>query len=276
MRAPLSRVGLPLLGLGLGLVVTAGCVFPEQVQSLEQSVADVQRKLAAVEKTQAESKQELDAIQAKLGDGGMVSRQEFADLKVEVDKVSRDVAAADEKVQDANRRTDRLSQDVAASRDASRRMMAPVVVPPVDPLAAPTAGAGGAPAPVPSPESLYNAAYADFSKGNYPLAISGFEEYAGRFPDSDLADNALYWIGECYFGQGKFGSAVEAFDRMLEKYPKGDRAAAANLKKGLALLEDNKVGQAIVQLKYVVATYPGSDEARVARDRLSSLGKPVS
>jgi tol-pal system protein YbgF len=268
-RFPVSLIGALLL-------VTAGCVFPEQVRTLEGSVAEIRQKLAAVEKTQADSLQKLDAIEAKLGDGGTVTRQEFADLKVELEGVTRGVATAQEGIQDANRRMDRLSQDVAASRDATRRMTAPVVPVPVDPSAptvpAPTPGGGA----VPSPESLYNAAYADFSKGNYPLAISGFEEYATRFPDSDLADNAIYWIGECYFGQGKFGAAVQAFDLMLVKYPKGDRVAAANLKKGLALLEDNKVAQAIVQLKYVVATYPGSDEARVAKDKLASLGKPAS
>ena len=261
--------------LGFVLLVTAGCVFPEQVQTLENTVADLRKDLAAVQKTQADSVQKLDAIEAKLGDGGVVTRQDYADLKVEVDRVSRDVATAQEGVQDANRRMDRLSQDVAASRDATRRLAAPVVIP-VDPGASPATPPGTAASPVPSPESLYNAAYADFSKGNYPLAISGFEEYASRFPDSDLADNALYWIGECYFGQGKFGAAVEAFDRMLAAYPKGDRAAAANLKKGLAFLEDNKVGQGIEQLRYVVKTYPGSDEARVAKDKLASLGKPVS
>jgi tol-pal system protein YbgF len=255
-----------------GLVLAGGCVFPDQVQKLEQSVAEVQRQLAEVRREQGESKQALDAIQAKLGGGETVTRQDFADLKLRVDQVSRDVAAADQKVLDANRRVDRLSQDVAASKDAARRMVAPVV--PVDPTAAPLSAPGQPPAP--SPEALYNAAYADFSKGNYALAISGFEEYATRFPDSDLADNALYWIGECQFGQGKFGGAVAAFDRMLEAYPKGDRAPAADLKKGLALLEDNKVNQAIVQLRHVVATYPGSDEARVAKDKLESLGKPAS
>src|SRR5262245_22549812 len=135
--------------LGLTLLTTGACVFPQQVQQLEKSVAEVQQKLAQVEKTQAESKQELDAIQAKLGDGAVVTRQEFADLKVQVDEVARGVATAQEGIQDANRRMDRLSQDVAASRDASRRMAAPIVVP-ADPGAAPGAAPGGS-QPVPSP-----------------------------------------------------------------------------------------------------------------------------
>ena len=102
-----------------------------------------------------------------------------------------------------------------------------------------------------------------------------FQEYASRYPESDLADNALYWVGECLFSQGRFADAVSAFDRMLEKYPQSDRAAAANLKKGLAFLEQNKISQALVQLRYVATTYPSSDEARIARDKLASLGAPA-
>ena len=40
-------------------------------------------------------------------------------------------------------------------------------------------------------EALYNAASADFSKGNYALAVSGFQEYQERFADSALADSLV-------------------------------------------------------------------------------------
>ena len=131
---------------------------------------------------------------------------------------------------------------------------------------------GGAAAALPDPQSLYNTAYADYSKGNYALAISGFEEYRTKFPTSPLADNAMYWIGECQFSQGAFPEAIAAFDRLLAAHPDSEKAAAANLKKGLAFLEQNDVRRAIVQLRYVVSEYPQSDEAKIARDKLTSLG----
>jgi tol-pal system protein YbgF len=120
----------------------------------------------------------------------------------------------------------------------------------------------------------YHMAYGDFSKGNYALAISGFEEYVERYPDTELADNAMYWIGECNFSQGSYKAAIDAFDAMLEKYPKSDKGAAANLKKALAFVQLNQIGQGIEQLRYVTTNYPGTDEARIASDRLASLGKP--
>ena len=143
---------------------------------------------------------------------------------------------------------------------------------------APDNAAGGTRAAEPAisqdPSSIYYAAYSDYIKENFDLAIEGFRQFIRNFPESGLADNSLYWIGECYFSQGSYKSAVDAFDAMLEKYPRSDKAAAANLKKALAFVQMNQIGQGIEQLRFVTSTYPGTDEARIASDRLSALGKP--
>lgn len=253
--------------------------MPDQLAQLQKDVADVRQQMLALRKEQADSRAKLAEVETKLESGGEVKRTEFADLKAGLDQVQRDVAALSERSSEMQRRLDRLSQDVARGREAPRK---PPESPDSSPLlpGAPADSSGGAASPaavppsgaVPSPDALYNQAYADFSRGNYALAISGFEEYVSRFPESNLADNALYWIGECHFAEGRFDKAVEAFDRMLERYPDSDKAAAANLKKGLAYLEENDVKLAIVQLRYVTTTYPSSDEAKIARDKLASLG----
>jgi tol-pal system protein YbgF len=265
------------LAVVVAALLASACVMPDQVARLEKDVADVRQDLLKIEKEQADARERLARAESKLTGQDPVKRTEFADLRTRVDDVASQQAALDERLKEANRRVDRLSSDVQANRELARRAAAgpPAVLP-----AAPGTEAAGTPsvperAPagaVPDPQSLYNTAYADFSKGNFSLAVSGFEEYANRYPDSDLADNAVYWVGECLFSQGKFAEAVEAFDRLLDKYPKSDRAAAANLKKGLAFLEQNQVSQAIVQLRYVATTYPSSDEARIARDKLAGLG----
>ena len=45
-------------------------------------------------------------------------------------------------------------------------------------------------------------AYNDYLKGNFDLAVEGFKMYREQFPASPLADNALYWIGECATARG--------------------------------------------------------------------------
>lgn len=251
----------------------SACVLPDQLSELQKDVADIRQQMQAVRKDQSDSQAKLTAMEEKLASGGEVKRTEFADLKLQIDQMQRDFGALDDRANETQRRMDRMSQELSR-RDATRRAPESAAAPP-QPGATDTPTAPGAALPstaIPSPEALYNQAYADFSRGNYALAVSGFEEYASRFPDSALAGSALYWIGECRYAEGSFDRAIEAFDHMLERYPDSDKAAAANLKKGLAYLEQNDVRLAIVQLRYVTTTYPASDEARIARDKLASLG----
>ena len=227
-------IRLPQRSLALAALALAatGCVMPDEIAQLRKDVADVRAELLTVRREQNAARDTLTAVQTKVAEGGDVKRAEFADLKSRVDEMDRAVATATEHADQAQSRMDRLAQDVSRLKDGSRRPL------PVDPANAGMPGMANPPAAnpgpgaAPTPEALYNQSYSDFSKGNYALAAAGFDEFAGRFPDSDQADNALYWIGECHFSEARFSQAIEAFDRMLEKFPRSDRAAAANLKKG--------------------------------------------
>jgi tol-pal system protein YbgF len=272
---------LAMTGIGATLILS-GCVMPDRVESMQKDLADIRQQLGQMQRNQDDSLTRLKELETQTDDtGDLVTKADLADVSVGIDQLASDVAIVDERLNDMGRRIDRLSQRVQQAREMSRQSTYGVPVPAGGPadgaggdttvvgVAAPGAGPGDA---LPDPEALYNTAYADFSKGNYALAVSGFEEYHEKFPGSALADNALYWVGECHFSQGNFPEAVRAFDRLLEAYSSSETAAAANLKKGLAYLEQNEVGLAIVQLRYVVGEYPASDEAKIAKDKLTSLG----
>ena len=274
-----------LLLAGLSGLTLTGCVLPEDFERLRKEMADVQQNVVAAQRTQADTEARLKAVEGQLSGGSENQRTAVADMRAENEDLKRQVSQTSQQIADTNTRIDALSREVddvkaqGARRPSGGTSTTP---PPVVPVpgtsgteAVPPEPGGSAAQAGPGAQELYNSAYADFSKGNFDLAVSGFEEFAQRFPDSDVADNALYWIGECRFSQGKFQDAVAAYDRMLERYPRSDRAPAANLKKGLSYLEQNQVSQAVVQLRYVVSTFPSTDEARIARDRLASLGASV-
>ena len=126
-------------------------------------------------------------------------------------------------------------------------------------------------APTMSPQEAYSVAYNDYLKGNYDLAVESFKLYRQQFPDSPLADNALYWIGECRYSQRKFEEAIDAFDELILAYPQGDKAAAAYLKKGLSFIELGRKPEALAALKLLVAKYPLEEEARLAQDKIREL-----
>lgn len=276
-----SRGMLAAGAIALLALLASGCVMPDQMAQLQKDVADVRQQLRRVQQDQDETIRKLDDMETRAAnDESRVTRADFADLKVQVDQVHGDVAVVDERMNSLGQRIDRLSQQLTATRNTGRQNYtqqepAPVPAGGAAPGGSETASTPTSGSAMPDPQLLYNTAYADYSKGNYALAVSGFQEYQEKFPDSATADNALYWVGECHFSQGSFPEAIDAFDTLLEDYPKSDKAAGANLKKALAYLEQSKIGQAIIQLRYVVSNYPGSDEAKIAGDRLTSLGAPL-
>ena len=106
---------------------------------------------------------------------------------------------------------------------------------PTDPAseggAAPAAGTTTGPAGVPpatpagtgatgmTPRRLYETAYADYTAGQWSLAIQGFETYLKTYPKSELADDAQYYIGESFAGDSKFRDAATAYERVIRDYP---------------------------------------------------------
>ena len=116
------------------------------------------------------------------------------------------------------------------------------------------------------------AARADYGRGDYGLAVEGFEEFLRRFPSSELADNAWYWIGESRWAEREHETALAAFDTVLREHPEGDKAADAGLKRGLCLLELNRMADGIIQLQHVKDSYPDTTASRLAREKLESLG----
>jgi tol-pal system protein YbgF len=118
----------------------------------------------------------------------------------------------------------------------------------------------------------FNAAYSDYSKGNYELAVMGFSDFLKTHASHPLASDAQYWIGECYFSQGKYKEASEAFDKTTKSWPTCEKAAPALLKKGLAQMELGQTSRAVPTFQKVVSEHPDSEEARIAAARLQQLG----
>jgi tol-pal system protein YbgF len=122
-----------------------------------------------------------------------------------------------------------------------------------------------------SPNEIYNMARSDYLKGNYELAIEGFEIYKTQFSESPLADDAIYWIGECYFSQKKYVQAIEYFNELILNYPNGDKIPAGYLKKGISLTEQGKKQEAISVFRLLITKYPLEEETRIAQEKIREL-----
>jgi len=129
-------------------------------------------------------------------------------------------------------------------------------------------------AQAPPPDVLYNNALRDYNGGNNDLATQEFSDYIKFYPNTDLAGNCYFYLGEIQFRQGKYDAAAQSYDQVLQNFPSGNKAASAQLKKGFALIESGKQDDGVAELRKLIQRYPHAPEALQARERLRKLGVP--
>jgi ankyrin repeat protein len=54
---------------------------------------------------------------------------------------------------------------------------------------------------------------------NYDAAIAEYEKTISLSPNSRIAQDAQYWIGQSYYGAGQFDAALSAFEKLLDAHP---------------------------------------------------------
>lgn len=267
----------PFIAAGLVLVLTTGCVSTSDVERLQAQIFDLQDQVAQLKRSSSTEVQQVNQKMAKQTEDLLKS---YADLTARVGEGDEKMQSTIGQIEQTNYRLDRIAQqltqvqsELAAVR--SSRPGAPMT--PDQPASSMVGTPSGSAVvidapPTEDPIEVYQSAYRDYQRGNYDLARQGFIDFANANPQSDLADNAIYWIGETWFSQKKHRDAIAQFDRVINEYPNSDKVPAALLKKGLAYIEMGEKAQGVVQLQYVVHEHPTSREATLARQRLQSMG----
>ena len=272
-----NRLSLSLLAVALAVAVsTPADAANKEHQQLMADLRMLQEQSQQLANLIGSVTDALKGINAKMDQQAEANRKSLADQKLVVDNLSNDVRVIREKLDDNNVRIGSLTQEVEALRQALQQNGAPAssAVDPV--LSTPGAPAGGTQGPPSvavgtSPAKAWDGAYADYTAGQWDLAIIGFEQYIRAFPASDRADNAQVNIGNAYLNDGKNDKAVEAYDKAIRTYPTGDAIPEAYYKKGLALQNLRQTDRAREAWEFVVKTYPDSDGGRMSKQRLDQL-----
>jgi tol-pal system protein YbgF len=137
--------------------------------------------------------------------------------------------------------------------------------------AEPASGSAAPPAATGGEQASYDAAFSALKGGDYPHAITGFKSFVATWPDSPLASNAQYWLGEAYYVTREYPSAIGAFQQVTARWPDSRKAPDAMVKVGFTQAAMGKNGDARVTLEEVVRRFPGTDAAQLASDRLKRL-----
>jgi tol-pal system protein YbgF len=116
--------------------------------------------------------------------------------------------------------------------------------------------------------AAYMKAFGLYSTDNYPAAIDAFNSYLVKYPHSEFAVNARYWIGECYYSMSDLPRALESFNKVVTNYPKGKKVPDAMLKIGYTLFAMKEPAKARTILSTLIENYPDSPSAVKAREKL--------
>lgn len=211
-------------------------VMATETAQMAQKIKLIEDKVKAITISQADNNQDRENLQLSL----QFIKEELNDLKNSVSKIN-----------------EKLISMPAGSAPAGEENQG---TPSQDTTAQP-------------PESIYYTAYSDYLKENYDLAVEGFRQFINQYPNNGLADNSLYWIGECFYSQKKYQDAVNTFKEVRTNYKDGDKVPDAMLKEGFALIEMGQQNLGIETLKLLVSEFPLSEEASLAQQKIKEVSE---
>src|SRR5215468_3391641 len=178
------------------ILLTVLAAAPASAQSREQRqmMADIRmlqeqtQELAVAIATVTQALQDsIKALNQRLDQANDTTRKGFADQKVIVDDMGKDLRAIRERVDDTNVRVSNVREELEALRSSIPAALPQAAAPPsttdpnAPPAPAPTTGAPPSTAGL-SPTRMFDTAMADYAAGQFTLAITGFEAFLRTFP----------------------------------------------------------------------------------------------
>ena len=251
----MRRASLALSAACLAALAVSGCAStPPEEDPVQIKLHDVDTRLARIER--------------------VVANQSLLELANQVESLRSDLRAMHNDV-------DQLSNSLEASRkqqrdlyaDLDRRMKI------LESHAGAGAGAGAA-AAGPSDtgataagddKTAYQSAFALLKDSQYDRAIAAFQKFLAVYPDSQLADNAQYWLGEAFYVNKSFPEAQAAFQRVIDKYPQSRKRPDALLKIGFCQYELKQWDLAKATLSQVAAQFSDTPSGHLAQQRLEKM-----
>lgn len=120
-------------------------------------------------------------------------------------------------------------------------------------------------------QGQYRTAFELLKGGDNTGAINGFNRFLEQYPESGLASNAQYWLGEASYGARNFSQAVREFEKVRTLYPDSSKVADASLKLAYSYYELKKWNSARSVLQEIQERFSDSTAAKLAQKRLERI-----
>lgn len=247
--------------------------------SLDMKVAAMQTLIQQTLDSENRANTAMAVMQNQFGDALKQQQQSVngpvANVSQKLDQMSEEFRAVRESVLDMNTRMGKLDAKMADLQNLINTMRTP---PPPPPAATGTTTDGQAPAGVPplSADTTYTNATRDYLGGKNDLAMQEFSDYLKYYPNTALAPNVQFYIGDIYYRKQDYTDALQAFDKVLEQYSENNKTPDAQFMKGMSLLGLGKNNAAASEFREVYKNYPDTEIGAKAKAELKKMGLNVT
>lgn len=121
----------------------------------------------------------------------------------------------------------------------------------------------------------YENALNNFKAQKYKEASWGFSSFVQKYPDSKMAANAQYWLGNSFYALGDCKKAIPAHTVVTTKYAGNSKGSESMLIISTCQLELKQDKEAKNTLEELVAKYPSTSAAEEAKKRLKEMNKKI-
>ena len=121
-------------------------------------------------------------------------------------------------------------------------------------------------------DEFYQIGLEQKDRNNARTARQAFQAVVDSFPETPLAPQALFQVGETYVMEEEFDRALNTFDEVVRRYQDSDAAPRALYRAGVIAEQQGERERARQYFRRVVDGYPNSDARRLAEAALERIG----
>jgi len=263
LRSVSPRASFTLSGACLIALAMSGCAnTPPEEDPVQIKLHDLDTRLVRIERIVA-NQSLLD-----LANQGESMRTDLRAMHNDIDVLTNNLEAGRKQQRDLYADLDRRLKNVESHGAAGGGTAAPGSG---DAGSAAFGAAAGSLAGGSDDKEAYQAAFALLKDSQYDRAITAFQKFLVSFPDSPLADNGVYWLGETYYVNKSFPEAQAAFERVLSKYPQSRKRPDAMLKIGYCQYELKEWDLSKKTLSQLAMQFPDTPSGHLAQQRLDKM-----
>lgn len=258
--------------IGTLTVMLIGCASQQEVVTLDSRTVSLERKYNDLEQKYAAMDEHLNTLGLSRSQKDQNLRDQSAAIRAEVRRMREDLQGLKGRLEETDYQSQKTFTDLDRRLNNQEKRLGTMET--YLDVRGGSAGRKSTPRPIQHTEkaseelALYVQGKQAFDREDFDGARAAFVNLLKKYPKSDQADNAQFWIGETYYRQSWYEKAILEYQKVIELYPQGNKVPAALLKQGMAFTALGDKDNARLIFKELMDRYPKSTEAKAAAQKL--------